>query len=398
METGRCGGFDVIVVGAGMMGSAAARHLALMGLDVALIGPAEPEQKTSHPGVFASHYDQARITRALDRDADWSRFAMQSIARYGEIEQASGHRFFHEVGSLMVGPEVGPHSGFVRDCEQVGTAHSVEFDRYQGAELAKAFSYFAFPEGIVGLYEAKGAGYVNPRDHVQAQIMAATRSGARLIRSEVIGVDETGGGVRVSCADGQVYHAEKVIVACGPFSKAKGLLPQPIELITFARTIAFFEIDAEEAARLRHMPSLIYGSPDGATDIYVLPPLAYADGKHWLKLGGGPVDTVLDSVSDIKDWFRTTGDPAERDALANMLLDVMPDLRFQSITSGSCVTSYTPIGKPLIYPQSERIIALTGGNGTAAKSSDELGRLGAIAAIGELAAETRYKTDFKPGL
>lgn len=388
--------FDFIVVGAGMMGSAAARHLALMGKNVALIGPEEPMEKAAHTGVFASHYDQARITRALDTDADWSRLAMQSIARYDEIEQAADHRFFHEVGSLMAGPTAGPHSDFVRKCEQVGKVHSIKFDTHQDAELAAKFPYFSFPDSITGLFEAKGAGYVNPRDHVQAQIKAASRSGATLIRSEVTRVDETANGVGVTCADGQIYSANKIIVACGPFSKTKGLLAEPIEMTTFARTITFFEIDEEEAARLRQMPSLIYVSPDGSTDIYALPPVKYADGKCWLKLGGGPVDAVLETVDDIKDWFRSDGSRIERDALAGMLLEVMPELRYQSITSGSCVTSFTPTHKPLIYAQSDRVITLTGGNGAGAKSSDELGRLGAVAATGELAAETLYQTDFKP--
>jgi glycine/D-amino acid oxidase-like deaminating enzyme len=388
--------FEVIVVGAGMMGSAAARHLALLGKAVALIGPEEPADKAAHTGVFGSHYDQARITRALDSDLDWSRFAMQSIARYGEIEKAADHRFFHEVGSLMAGPVAGEHSDFVRDCARVGDKHQIDFDTYQGAELAEKFPYFAFPAGISGLFEGKNAGYVNPRDHVQAQIKAATRSGAMLIRNQVTQIKETADGVQVYSEDGRTYHAEKVIVACGAFSKGKDLLHEPIELATYARTIAFLEIDAAEAARLARMPSLIYVSPDGATDIYVLPPVTYGDGKQWLKLGGGPLDTVLETPEDIKNWFRTDGNVAERDALAAMLLEIMPDLKFRSITSGSCVTSFTPNGKPLIYSPSDHITALTGGNGAAAKSSDELGRLGAMAAMGMLAEEAMYQTDFLP--
>lgn len=387
--------FEYIVVGAGMMGSAAARHLTLMGKNVALIGPDEPEQKADHTGVFASHYDQARITRALDDDADWSRFAMQSIARYAEIEQAADHRFFHEVGSLMAGAEHGPHSGLVQDCIQVGAAHSVDFEKLKGAALAERFPYLRFPDGVLGLFEAKGAGYVNPRDHVHAQIVAAKRAGATLIRSEVTNVVETAEGVSVICIDGQTYHADKIIVACGPFSKAKGLLPAPIQLTTYARTITFFEIDPEEAARLRDMPSVIYVSPDATTDIYVLPPVTYGDGKCWLKLGGGSVDVALDTVADLKDWFRADGDPDSRDALAAMLLEIMPDLRFQSITSSSCVTSYTPTKKPLICAQSDRIIALTGGNGAGAKCSDELGRLGALTVTGEV--DPTYQVDFGAG-
>ncbi|MFP3701778.1 hypothetical protein SB758_40520, partial [Burkholderia sp. SIMBA_013] len=48
--------------------SAAARHLAEKVDGVALIGPGEPADITSHQGVFASHYDEARITRTIDGD------------------------------------------------------------------------------------------------------------------------------------------------------------------------------------------------------------------------------------------------------------------------------------------------------------------------------------------
>jgi sarcosine oxidase len=44
--------FDFIVVGKGMMGAAAARHLALSGAKVALIGPDEPTDWANHTGVF----------------------------------------------------------------------------------------------------------------------------------------------------------------------------------------------------------------------------------------------------------------------------------------------------------------------------------------------------------
>ena len=54
--------FEFIVIGRGMMGAAAARHLTLEGKRVALIGPEEPSDRLAHQGVFASHYDEARIT------------------------------------------------------------------------------------------------------------------------------------------------------------------------------------------------------------------------------------------------------------------------------------------------------------------------------------------------
>jgi glycine/D-amino acid oxidase-like deaminating enzyme len=60
-----------------------------------------------------------------------------------------------------------------------------------------------------------------------------------------------------------------------------------------------------------------------------------------------------------------------------------------------CVTTFTRHGYPYIgFTGSDRIAVLTGGNGMAAKSSDEIGRLGAILIEkGQLDAP-EYETDF----
>ena len=96
--------FRTIIVGCGLLGAAAARHLAAMDEGVAVIGPQEPADKVRHEGVFASHYDEGRITRTIDRDPVWARLANRSIARYAEIERESGIDFFTEAGALLVMP------------------------------------------------------------------------------------------------------------------------------------------------------------------------------------------------------------------------------------------------------------------------------------------------------
>ena len=93
---------EVIVIGAGLIGAAAARHLSEAGLQVTLIGPDEPAEPDRHEGVFASHYDQGRLTRLIGRDPIYSKLAEHAIAEYAALESASGVTFHHPVGSLVV--------------------------------------------------------------------------------------------------------------------------------------------------------------------------------------------------------------------------------------------------------------------------------------------------------
>ena len=62
--------YEHIVIGKGLMGSAAARHLSAMGAQVALIGPDEPADRWTHQGVFASWLacETGRLSRARDDD------------------------------------------------------------------------------------------------------------------------------------------------------------------------------------------------------------------------------------------------------------------------------------------------------------------------------------------
>ena len=388
--------FDVIVVGAGLMGSAAARHLAEMGVKTALVGPAEPEVKAAHKGVFASHYYQARITRKIDTRKNWGRFSQAAIKRYPEIEAKGGVSFFSPVGAIIAGPEAGDGSAYILNAQGNAVEDGVPHEALRGDELAARFPDFAFPDGILALYEPSEAGWINPRAHVRAEIAAAQIAGAFVLRDEVVRIEEQPAAAQVTCAGDDVLTADKVIVACGAFSKAEGLLPDPIPMQVFARTIAFFELDAKEATRLAGMPSVVYLPPDLSADPYILPPVRYPDGKSYIKIGGDAVDRELGSIDEMIDWFRSGGDPVAGARIADILIGLMPGLKYRSVSFDSCATSFSPHGNPLIYSQSERVIALTAGNGAGAKCADELGRLGALVATGGTIPQDSYEGAFAP--
>ena len=365
----------IAVIGAGMIGAAAARHLAQAGHEVALIGPPEPQDKSSHQGVFGSHYDEGRITRALDPWPFWSRVSRASIARYAAIEAQSGIRFFHPTGTVMAGAKDSPYIRRLCDVQQ---DQQLACDRLEGATLAARLPFFRFDEGTLALHETQGAGHINPRALVRAQIRLAEMAGARHLPETVLGLDDSATGVHIRTDRGDVM-ADQVLVAAGGF--ANMILPEPLPLTVYARTVVMLELDAAEAARLAAMPSLIWLEPDG-NDPYLLPPIRYPDGRIYLKMGGDVVDVVLRDTQEITDWFRSGGNPAVGRMLEAQVRARMPGLRVQSTHVQPCVTTFTPQNIPALERLGPRLSVAVGGCGRAAKCSDELGRLGAELALG----------------
>ncbi|MGZ4739073.1 MAG: FAD-dependent oxidoreductase, partial [Ilumatobacteraceae bacterium] len=122
--------YDVAVVGLGLIGAAALRHLSIAGMRCVGIGPAEPPEWSTHRGVFASHYDSGRITRRLDKQREWAVLAGRAIEAYAGIEAESGIRFHHPVGVLMAEVDADHLASTIA----VGRGLGVEFDTYTPGE------------------------------------------------------------------------------------------------------------------------------------------------------------------------------------------------------------------------------------------------------------------------
>src|SRR4051812_12714130 len=110
--------FDFIVIGKGLMGSAALRYLSEATSNVAVIGPDEPIDYATHHGVFASHYDEGRLTGRLGKDLTWAQLTTRSIEQYSSIEERSGISFYSPCGRLTVMQEA-TLKRYLKQSEQV---------------------------------------------------------------------------------------------------------------------------------------------------------------------------------------------------------------------------------------------------------------------------------------
>lgn len=389
--------FKYIVVGAGMMGAAAARHLSAETDGVALIGPAEPQDRKEHRGVFSSHYDEARITRGFDGNPVWAQLASRSIARYADIEAKSGISFYAEAGCLFAGNGAGLGGEYVSSALAASGALGLDIETVGADNMGHRFPMLSLPTDFTGYFEAKNAGYINPRALVRAQCVVAEKQGAKLIRKTADRIIDTFSGVEVITREGQCYTADKVIVAAGGFTNMADLLPAPVDMAATGRTIVFFELNEEKQNAFSGMPSTIVLAEHGDDIVYILPPVRYPDGKTYLKIGGESEKGRLETLDEAIAWFHSYGGQAEVESLTSIALGLMPSLEGCAVTSGSCVASITRTGYPYIgYTQFSNIAVLTGGNFVSAKSSDELGRLGAVLLRDGQLSESDFAAEMAP--
>jgi sarcosine oxidase len=195
-------------------------------------------------------------------------------------------------------------------------------------------------------------------------------------------------------ADPGYSTARHVVIATGSYAAIDGLCPAPPPMAVYARTVAFVHVTEDVALGLRAMPTLIF-VPEGRThDLYLLPPIQYPDGSWRIKIGGEDESPRLSTPVEMTTWFQGSGDADVADSLLSALADIMPALPLDHVSTGGCSVSFTDSGKPLIDRLDAGTTLLTGGNGAGAKCADELGRLGALVAMGQGLSGEGYNSSF----
>lgn len=194
----------VVVVGAGVMGLAAARVLAERGHDVVAL------DRFGVGSRLASSPGPTRIWRLAHPDRSMVRLARRAVDTWHDLERRSGRTLLLETGLLWRGQGAdGVLAALVAEGADASPADPVEQAR-RFPELRPD------PDELVVWQPEAGAVLAADGLAVQAELLV--RAGGRLVAGEVVrAVEPTGSGAVVVTGHGR-YDVDVVVLAAGPWS------------------------------------------------------------------------------------------------------------------------------------------------------------------------------------
>lgn len=206
-----------IVVGAGVFGAWSALRLARDGWQVTLIdayGPANGR---------ASSSDHSRVIRAgYGAAADYTRWAVESLADWNWLAKKAGQPLVVESGALFLGT---PGGAYLSDTAATLTACGVTHERLDAAAVASRYPQI----GVIGLgdavHEARG-GVIRARQAVHAAVAVGRSYGVQYVPGQVAALDESADAPAVRLTTGESLVADRYVLACGPWLPR--LLPETI--------------------------------------------------------------------------------------------------------------------------------------------------------------------------
>ena len=202
---------DVIVLGLGAMGSAAAQHLAERGHSVRGFDRYAP------PHSYGSSHGRTRIFRqAYFEDDRYVPLLLRAFELWKKLEHDTGQHLLHLTGALVIGPLGGQ---LVRRSAQSAGLFNLPHRILGSAELKRLYPVLAVQPDTHALIE-ENAGYLCPEACVEQQLRQAVRAGAQLHTEEpaldwLAGRDGT--SVTVRTAKG-TYSADRLVITAGPWA------------------------------------------------------------------------------------------------------------------------------------------------------------------------------------
>ncbi|MFI9504454.1 N-methyl-L-tryptophan oxidase [Nocardia sp. NPDC052566] len=361
------GGHDVIVVGLGGMGSAAAYHLAARGQRVLGL-----EKFTPAHDKGSSHGGSRIIRQSYFEDPAYVPLLLRAYELWEKLAADSEREVFRLTGGLYLGP---PDSLTVAGSLRASREWSLPHEVLDAGEIRRRFPNFTPDAGDIGIYEGKG-GFARPELTVQAHIDLALRAGATLsFGEEVLDWAESASGVTVTTTRA-TYHADQLVVCPGAW--APKLLAEFGIPITIERQVLYWLDPVGGTAAFEDQPIYIDEDAAGA-QIYGFPAI---DGPA----GGVKVAFFRKGIECTPDTIDRVVHPHEVREMRERAATVLPALDGPPVHTATCMYSNTPDEHFVIarHPDMARITIACGFSGHGFKFVPVVGEI-----LADLATEAK---------
>jgi sarcosine oxidase len=316
--------YDVIIVGLGGMGSAAAYHLARRGVRVLGLDKFTPAHDRG-----SSHGGSRIIRQSYFEDSAYVPLLLRSYELWEELARDSEREVYRLTGGLYSGP---PDCLTVAGSLRASQEWSLPHEMLDEGEIRSRFPNFTPNPGDVGLFEAN-AGIARPELTVQAHLDLAARAGATLrFGTEVTDWTDSPDGVTVTTAAGS-YTGGQLVVCPGAW--APQLLSELGLPITIERQVLYWFDPAGGVGSFENHPVFI-NENDRNMQIYGFPAIDGPRGgvKVAFFREGGQVCTpeTIDRVVHAD----------EIDAMRRRVTELLPALSGECVHNATCMYSNTP--------------------------------------------------------
>ena len=358
---------DVIVVGLGAHGSAAAASLSRRGLKVFGF-----DAHLMLHAVGSSHGESRIIREVYAEHPDYVPLIQQSYTIWKRLESESRRpvKLMHKTGGISIGR---PQARSIIGIQKSARVHNLELEILDPDEIHRRWPQLCPRDEMIGAYD-DNAGVLFPEACVQAQLDDALKHGALLrFGDAVYRWHPDGDGVKVYTED-LVFSAAKLVFAAGAWNGAlvsKLNLPLKIE----RQVLFWFEpASSPELFKPARFPNASWEWSPGKA-LY-----CQADFGRGVKTAFHHNGEMLDDVDDLDREVRASDERDLRDAIS----DIMPQLGGRTRRSIVCMYTNTPDMHFLIdrHPGHPNVIISSACSGHGFKFSPAVGETIADLATG----------------
>jgi monomeric sarcosine oxidase len=364
---------DLIIVGAGLAGSAAAWTASGRGLNVVVLEAFEPGHRNG------SSHGSARIFRRAYPDRLYVRLTGAAGELWRQLADQAGEKLLTLTGGLDFGATRNPAR-----LHEVLTSCGVPADLLEPEAAAERWPYFDFAGAGQVMFHAD-SGVLDPDKAMAAMLKLAAANGADIrFNTPVARLEPTpAGDGAVAHTDSGAFTAPVIAVAAGAWIAPllDGVVELPPLTVTQQQVFHFAPVRTPASA---DAPWPIFVHKDGIDDCYGLPGGRDGEVPGAIKIGEHAGDRTTTAVDR-----NFVVDPAARARIADFTRKRIPGLNPIRVNEVTCLYTWTA-NEDFVLDRRGPFVIASPCSGHGAKFAPLLGEIIADLATGKPAPDPRF--------